>query len=83
MEDKEVQEINQKKLKEKGQKVFEQQQKQKMINYNPEQILFELLEFINQRGLELMNVTQQIKTAIINEKQSKLAQQNKPDKEKQ
>lgn len=83
MEDKEVQEINQKKLKEKGQKVFEQQQKQKMMNYNPEQVLFELLEFINQRGLELMNVTQQIKTAIINEKQSKLAQQNKPDKEKQ
>ena len=70
--DKEVEEIQKRKLKEKGAKVIEE----KEIQYDPEKILFTLLEFINKYGLDLMNVSNDIKQQIMNIKQKKLNEQN-------
>jgi hypothetical protein len=77
-QDKEIQEINQKKLKEKGAKIVNQQQEK----YDPERILLELLGFMQQRGLEMLNISNDVRAAIANNKQQNLTKQNIPDSEK-
>lgn len=63
--DKEVQAINEKKMKEKGLAVKAKQEEK----YEPESLLLQLLEFTRIRGLEMMNVSEQITNQIMNAKQ--------------
>jgi len=77
-EDKEIEAINQKKLKAKGAKVVEEK---KTINY--EAIIMQLSTIFNDRGLEMMNIGTELRNVIANERQRKLEQINKPDNEKQ
>jgi hypothetical protein len=72
--DKEVQEINERKLKEKGAAIVEKQKQE--FKYNPENILFQLLEYMRIRGLEMMNVSEDTKAQILNDKQKKRNEQN-------
>lgn len=76
-EDKEIQAINSKKLKEKGAKVVEQNQK---VNY--EAIVMQVSQFLNAIGLQMMNMSEELRTIIANERQKGLAKQNAPDNEK-
>lgn len=76
MSDKEVEEINQRKLKEKGAQVV----KEKEMQYDPEKTLFVILEYINKLGLDLMNTSNDLKTQIINYKQQKLTERNGQNK---
>ena len=72
MSDNEVEEIQKRKLKEKGAKVVEE----RAVEYDPEKILFMLIEYVNKYGLDLMNVSSDLKTQIVNLKQKKLNEQN-------
>lgn len=70
--DKEVAQINEKRMKEKGLAVKAKQE----VKYNPEDYLFDLLEIMRIRGLEMMNISEQVKAQIYKEKQKKLEERN-------
>ena len=70
--DKEVQAINEKKMKEKGLAVKAKQEQK----YNPESLLLQLLELMRVRGLEMLNISEDAKAMIFNHKQNKLNEQN-------
>ncbi len=77
-EDKEIEEINQKKLKAKGAKVVEEQ---KAVNY--EAIVMQLSQFLNTRGLEMMNLSNDLRDMIANERQRVGSKINQVDSQKQ
>ena len=76
-EDKEVEAINQKKLKQKGAKIVEEQ---KAVNY--EGVVMQVSQYLNDRGLEMMNLSTDLRNIIANDRQRKQAAINKPDIEK-
>lgn len=70
--DNEVEEIQKRKLKEKGAAIVKEKEQQ----YDPEKVLFMLLEYLNKYGLDLMNTANDLKTQIVNLKQQKLNEKN-------
>ena len=77
-EDKEVQEINARKMKAKGAKIVEEKQK---INF--EMVAVQVSQYLNDRGLEMMNLATEVRNIVANERQKALTKQNLPDSEKQ
>ena len=77
-EDKEVQEINARKLKAKGAKIVEEKQK---VNF--EMVAVQVSQYLNDRGLEMMNLATEVRNIVANERQKALTKQNLPDSEKQ
>lgn len=77
-EDKEVQEINARKLKAKGAKIVEEKQK---VNF--EMVAVQVSQYLNDRGLEMMNLATEIRNIVANERQKANAKINTPDSEKQ
>lgn len=77
-EDKEIEAINQKKLKAKGAKIVEER---KEVSY--EQMVMQLSQYLNDRGLEMMNVSTDLRKIIADDRQAKHAKLNAPDNEKQ
>ncbi len=76
-EDKEIEEINNKKLKAKGAKVVEKQQE---VNY--QQVALQVAQYLNDRGLEMMNLSGDIRKIIAGEIQRKNTAQQIPDQHK-
>lgn len=77
-EDKEVQEINARKLKAKGAKIVEEEKK---ISF--EMVAVQVSQYLNDRGLEMMNLATEVRNMVANERQKALTKQNLPDSEKQ
>lgn len=77
-EDKEIEAINQKKLKAKGAKIVEKEEK-----VNLEGIIINLSSYLNDRGLEMMNVSTDLRKMIGDIRQKAHEKVNTPDSEKQ
>lgn len=76
-QDKELEEINNKKLKAKGAKVVE---KQEAVNY--QQVLIQVAQYLNDRGLEMMNLSGDVRRIIAGEIQRKNTARDIPDQHK-
>jgi len=76
--DKEVEEINQKKLKAKGAKIVEKQQ---AVNY--ETVVMQLSQYLNARGLEMMNMSNDLRDMVANERQRLHSKINQIDSQKE
>lgn len=68
--DPEVEKINQKKLKDKAQKV---QDEQTPVNF--EGVVMQLSQYLNDTGLHMMNISTDLRKLIAEERQKKAAQQ--------
>jgi hypothetical protein len=77
-EDKEIEAINQKKLKAKGAKIVEKEEK-----VNLEGIIINLSQYLNDRGLEMMNVSTDLRKMIGDIRQKANEKINTPDNEKE
>lgn len=77
-EDKEIEAINQKKLKAKGAKIVEKEEK-----VNLEGIIINLSQYLNDRGLEMMNVSTDLRKMIGDLRQKAHEKVNTPDNEKE
>lgn len=78
MSDPEVEKINQKKLKAKGAKIVEKQQ---AVNY--EAVVMQVSQYMNDAGLDMMNVATQLRKVIADERQRVNGKINTPDSEKE